>query len=565
MLGRKWSTISLLLLLALLVTGAGQQLANPRSAQAEPFANPAFNAVWNTTDSLVADGSVKRTWFWGPTPGFINRERYDQAPGRSRLVQYFEKGRMEINNPNADPNSPNYVTGGLLVLDMVSGNQQVGNDAYLPRRPSTEIVAGDRGDRLAPTYTSFRSVSSLNPQVNRLPNRIGQGISNTINLQGQVGNDPRLAADTGARVIAYSDIFGHNIPAAFWNFMNSRGPIRVGNQTIQNAPLINWILVLGYPISEPYWANVQIAGVRYNVMIQLFQRRTLVYAPQLPAGFRVQMGNVGTHYFNWLYFSGFPDPSGLQGLPPIQPPVAATPAPGPGTPVPPGPSVPPAVVGAIIPAPRNATISQSFGSAGTKFTVNARGFAANEPIFAWTTSPNGVVTPLAGYAQPGRPEDGTKSDGAGNLPNQVVDSSGFQNGLWAVTYRGAGSSVEAIAYFYIGTPPIPPTRAPAPTPAPTAVPVGILIAPPQGNAATTFVVTIGGYNPGEAVTVTANDPEGRTYLFANPGQFVSNNDRIIRFSFRPQDTFTFLPPGQWRINAAGTLTGRNISAVFTLQ
>src|SRR5205809_2298134 len=33
-----------------------------------PFAHPAFQRVWDRTDSLVASGRVSRTWFWGPGP-----------------------------------------------------------------------------------------------------------------------------------------------------------------------------------------------------------------------------------------------------------------------------------------------------------------------------------------------------------------------------------------------------------------------------------------------------------------------------------------------------------------
>src|SRR3982751_1969505 len=33
-----------------------------------PFAHPAFERVWDRTDSLVKLGQVSRTWFWGPGP-----------------------------------------------------------------------------------------------------------------------------------------------------------------------------------------------------------------------------------------------------------------------------------------------------------------------------------------------------------------------------------------------------------------------------------------------------------------------------------------------------------------
>src|SRR5205085_12057270 len=37
------------------------------------------------------------------------------------------------------------------------------------------------------------------------------------------------------------------------------------------------------------------------VLIQPFQRRVLTYVPSFPAGWRVQMGNIGQHYYDWRY------------------------------------------------------------------------------------------------------------------------------------------------------------------------------------------------------------------------------------------------------------------------
>ena len=32
------------------------------------FADPAFQATWERTDKPVADGTVKRSFYWGPAP-----------------------------------------------------------------------------------------------------------------------------------------------------------------------------------------------------------------------------------------------------------------------------------------------------------------------------------------------------------------------------------------------------------------------------------------------------------------------------------------------------------------
>src|SRR5215211_4458154 len=103
------------------------------NAQVPPmvFSHPAFQSTWQRTDKLVVEGLVQRSFFWGPgpnTPGIL--EDYAEGQGGKRLVQYFDKSRMEINDPNGDQNNPFFVTNGLLTVELISGKMQVGNQAY---------------------------------------------------------------------------------------------------------------------------------------------------------------------------------------------------------------------------------------------------------------------------------------------------------------------------------------------------------------------------------------------------------------------------------------------------
>ena len=41
-------------------------------------------------------------------------------------------------------------------------------------------------------------------------------------------------------------------------------------------------------------------------MVQIFERRALTYTASNPAAFKVEMGNIGQHYFAWRYASGAP-------------------------------------------------------------------------------------------------------------------------------------------------------------------------------------------------------------------------------------------------------------------
>jgi hypothetical protein len=87
----------------------------------------------------------------------------------------------------------------------------------------------------------------------------------------------------------------------FWTFLNQTGPVRQGGTTRQ-APLSDpWTFTTGLPISEPYWATVQIAGQRATVLIQAFERRVLTYIPTYAPAWQVQMNNAGQQYFAWRY------------------------------------------------------------------------------------------------------------------------------------------------------------------------------------------------------------------------------------------------------------------------
>src|SRR5438105_5063575 len=112
-------------------------------AQTQGFADPAFQRVWQRTDAPVAEGKVARTWVWGPTPGKSLQEPFKEGSNGTHLVQYFDKARMEINNPNGNPGDPFYVTNGLLVVEMVSGKVQTGVNSFDLTSPSDVQVAGD--------------------------------------------------------------------------------------------------------------------------------------------------------------------------------------------------------------------------------------------------------------------------------------------------------------------------------------------------------------------------------------------------------------------------------------
>ena len=153
------------------------------------FNDRAFITRWEAPDRAVLTGKAQRPWVWGPASFAAASEPYNQGQHAEREVLYFDKARMEINNPQLNPSDPAYVTNGLLVVELISGRIQVGDAEFeAPRAPSNAPVAGDQDSQDALTYASLAPVASLNGD-NRANDRTGQGVTATLNQQGQVGED----------------------------------------------------------------------------------------------------------------------------------------------------------------------------------------------------------------------------------------------------------------------------------------------------------------------------------------------------------------------------------------
>jgi hypothetical protein len=299
-------SVNVLSLVALMVAAAV-----PALGQTGPyaFAHPAFERVWERTDSLVADGTVARTWFWGPQPGEPRLEAWKEAPNGQRLVQYFDKSRMELNDPSADPNSAFFVTNGLLTVELISGQLQIGVSQFQDRFPANIAMSGDPGDETTPTYASFANVSNTNLGNHYADDRRGQKITATIDREGTVGNDPSKSSVPNTDIVYYEPITHHNIPNAFWTFLNQVGKVREAGLTVDRPLITPWFYASGLPISEPYWTRSLVRGQVIDVLIQAFERRVLTYTPSNGPGFQVEMGNIGQHYYNWRYrFAGLPAP-----------------------------------------------------------------------------------------------------------------------------------------------------------------------------------------------------------------------------------------------------------------
>ncbi len=277
--------------LALGIAPEGPAEAAPWNRQRE-FASPRFEKVWRDADAAVAEGRTNRSWTWGPGPWFDYKEFYQQSPNGLRQVQYFDKARMEINNPANTSGPLAGVTNGLLPVELVSGRLKLGDgtgpDQNEQREPALLPVAGDpQSENLdAPTYASFRSVATTDNGY-KDQNKVGQRVGATIGKDGAISFRQDLAEQRGTDIAVYESVTGHNVPRIFHDFRNA-GPIPA-------------IAAFGLPITDAYWVQTKVGGQAKDVLVQLYERRVLTYTPSNAPRYQVEMGNVGQHYFMWRY------------------------------------------------------------------------------------------------------------------------------------------------------------------------------------------------------------------------------------------------------------------------
>jgi hypothetical protein len=203
---------------------------------------------------------------------------------------------MEITHPASDRTSPWYVTNGLLVVELVSGRLQTADSTFEQRAPAEVNVAGDPDDPAAPTYATFSSLRSAPPSDE------GTTITSRVNRDGVVTLDPALArhdVTAGERVQAWG--IDHRVASVFWDHMNSQGTVMIGGREVTDTLFPDPIYATGYPITEAYWTTVRILGTPQDVLVQCFERRCLTWTPTNDPEWRVEMGNVGQHYFRWRY------------------------------------------------------------------------------------------------------------------------------------------------------------------------------------------------------------------------------------------------------------------------
>ncbi len=297
MKGRSMRRTALLALSLTLLMTAAWIAATIDITRADPPATAAFQRTWERTDKPVADFGITRTWMWG-LEAFTGQldEDYKEAPGGMRLVQYFDKSRMEDNSWRTST-PPWDVTNGLLVVEMMTGQLQVGDAEFQTRQPAQVNVGGDADDPTGPTYATMALVRDALP----LPDN--ELIAWTIDRDGNIVQPVPNLADLGITVAHHVQVPGidHQIASPFWDFMNSSGLVWQDGAIIPDQLFLNSFYATGYPVTEAYWANIKVAGTYKWVLLQCFERRCLTFTPDNTSGWQVEAGNVGQHYYAWRY------------------------------------------------------------------------------------------------------------------------------------------------------------------------------------------------------------------------------------------------------------------------
>jgi hypothetical protein len=265
--------------LALLLVGAESVGVGAASG----YASPVMQTAWQQAEKVQPN-------FWGPlaTARDGQQEPYKEAPGGQRLVQYFDKARME----QSDANAP--VTTGLLTVELKTGKVQLGDNTFEQRQPAAVNLAGDPGG--GPTYADLAQFSEYydpNSPTTYSGYIYANGQYTPLTAENAKPYAAQFDVPTGDTFVYIQDPshrYGQVVYAPFKDFSDR---LIAAGVPVQETP--------GYPIAPVLIAQINIGGKPTTVFIQAFERRVLTYNPNNPPDFRVEFGNIGQHYYKWRY------------------------------------------------------------------------------------------------------------------------------------------------------------------------------------------------------------------------------------------------------------------------
>lgn len=279
----------------------------------DPAGRRVFDQAWNMSDKTVTTGR-QRTWLWGPAPftsglaeGYFNNERDNM-----RLVQYYDKGRMEA---SSDGKGGYTITAGKIGRELVTGQVDLGQGRTANYGPAQVPIVGGVSDKQAPTYADVGVEA-----VNRTLDYKGLPVAWRLERGGKI---VPFTPPVAVSLTDYDVVAGHNIADVFAQWLGANGfsdPLGIAGglaQRTQYAQLAPRgrsegaeeskvttapdFFGPGRPLSDPFWVIVTIDGAPKTILVQVFERWTLTYTPDNPAGWQIELANVGRHYYEWRY------------------------------------------------------------------------------------------------------------------------------------------------------------------------------------------------------------------------------------------------------------------------
>jgi hypothetical protein len=255
----------------------------------------AFQRVWDRQDRAIAEHISDCSWTWGPAPiSEVLREQLVEGVEGKRTVQYFDKSRMEINDPTADPNATWYVTNGLLPIELMTGRMQVGYNQFELRAPARIAAIGDPDQ--FPTYADLLHLYQSPGAVN--PGDLGKPATGFLNADRSISGFNDYASDPATLLVRGEN--NHGVAKAFLDFINGQGLVYENGRYIRSQ-VYDPLFVFGLPVTSAFWVKAKVGGDERPILFQVFERRVLTYNPANPPAFRIEMGNVGQHYYQWRY------------------------------------------------------------------------------------------------------------------------------------------------------------------------------------------------------------------------------------------------------------------------
>ena len=268
----------------------GQESAPHRTAQLAALktplpVDPAIDSTWRATDGVNLGGAVQRPWSWGPAPLAMT---VDHVPGvGERRSVWFDKGRIDINDPTGDRSSIWYATGAPLVTELLAGAIRINEQTWVDRDDALMPIAGDMAQPSPVTYATLGALATLptaaTAGVGPSEQAIGSRVTTLLQPSGTLLLDG--VSQATVTVGAYDTVAGHNVAQPFVNWMATLGEAALPT--------------VGHALTEPYWIDTVIGGEHRRILVQAFERRVLSFDPAQPLPWQVESANSGVHYRLW--------------------------------------------------------------------------------------------------------------------------------------------------------------------------------------------------------------------------------------------------------------------------